>query len=43
MSPATIADVTDLIQDLDYKPNTNIKTGISNFINWYKEYYGINI
>ena len=41
--PATIADVSDLIQDLDYKPNTDIRTGILNFINWYKDYYGINI
>ncbi len=39
--PATTADVTDLIQDLKYKPHTNIETGIRNFIAWYKEYYKI--
>ncbi len=39
--PATIANVDDLVKDLDYKPNTTIRTGIENFIAWYKEYYGI--
>ena len=37
--PQTYADVTDLENDFNYKPNTSIKTGISNFIDWYKEYY----
>jgi UDP-glucuronate 4-epimerase len=37
--PATYADVSDLVADLNYKPNTSIKTGIKNFINWYKSYY----
>ncbi|MDM8565723.1 NAD-dependent epimerase [Candidatus Halobeggiatoa sp. HSG11] len=36
---ATYANVDDLIADLDYKPNTSIKVGIGNFINWYKEFY----
>ena len=35
----TFANVDDLIKDFKYRPNTNIKTGISNFINWYKEFY----
>ena len=38
---ATFADVDDLIQDMDYKPNTPIEQGIEQFINWYKEYYGV--
>jgi len=37
--PATWANVDDLVADLDYKPETSVKTGIKNFINWYKEYY----
>jgi UDP-glucuronate 4-epimerase len=39
--PATYADVSDLVADLNYKPNTTIKTGIRNFISWYKKYYNI--
>lgn len=37
--PATYADVTDLVNDLGYKPDTSIKTGISNFIDWYLDYF----
>ncbi len=35
----TWANVDDLIKDYNYKPNTSIKEGVKNFINWYKEYY----
>ena len=38
--PATYADVTELENDFNYKPNTSIDFGISKFIDWYKEYYG---
>jgi UDP-glucuronate 4-epimerase len=38
--PATYADVTDLENDFNYKPNTSIDFGISKFIDWYKDYYG---
>lgn len=37
--PETYADVHDLVKDLHYKPSTDIKTGISNFIDWYVRYY----
>jgi UDP-glucuronate 4-epimerase len=37
--PTTMADVTDLIDDLDYKPSTSVKVGIGNFIDWYLDYY----
>jgi len=37
--PATWANVDDLIEDMDYKPDTSIELGIRNFIKWYKEYY----
>lgn len=37
----TWADVNDLIADYNYKPNTPVKTGIQNFVNWYKQYYNI--
>ncbi len=38
--PVTMADVEDLVKNLDYKPSTSIKTGINNFIDWYLDYYG---
>ena len=38
--PQTYADVEDLIKDLGYKPETNIKTGIKRFLDWYRTYYG---
>ncbi|NDV19977.1 NAD-dependent epimerase/dehydratase family protein [Pseudodesulfovibrio sp. JC047] len=37
--PATEADVSDLVRDVDFKPNTSIEVGIRNFIDWYREYY----
>ncbi len=36
---STYADVSDLIEDLGYKPSTPIKEGISKFIDWYIDYY----
>lgn len=39
--PATYADVTDLIENLNYQPQTSVREGIKNFINWYKEFYSI--
>ena len=37
--PATWADVSDLVTNLDYKPDTSIKLGIKNFVSWYREFY----
>jgi len=36
---STYADVTDLINDFDYKPDTSLKMGIERFVKWYKEFY----
>lgn len=41
--PATYADVSDLYRDIDFKPKTNIKDGVSKFIDWYVEYYGVKL
>ena len=38
--PDTYADVTDLLKEFDYKPNTSVKDGIANFAKWFTEYYG---
>lgn len=40
--PATYADVSDLVRDVGYRPNTSVKDGVNNFINWYKNYYHIS-
>lgn len=39
--PSTYANVDDLIEELDYKPNTPIRVGIKNFVSWYREFYNI--
>jgi UDP-glucuronate 4-epimerase len=41
--PETYADVNDLMREIDFKPDTPIETGVSKFIQWYKEYYQIKI
>ena len=35
----TFADVSSLRKDFGYSPNTDVKEGISNFIDWYRRYY----
>lgn len=37
--PATYADVDSLIEDVGFKPETSIETGIRAFVAWYKSYY----
>jgi len=36
---STFADTNDLINDFDYKPNTNLSDGIDKFVRWYREFY----
>ncbi len=40
--PDTYADVSELVNDLGYKPNTELEHGINNFVEWYKDFYGVN-
>ncbi len=40
--PRTEADVTDLVQDMGYKPSTTVEEGIGRFIEWYEKYYQIS-
>lgn len=35
----TFADIDDLVKDFDYKPQIDFKTGICNFVQWYKIYF----
>jgi len=37
---ATYADVDDLMQDVGFKPQTPLETGIERFVSWFKDYYG---
>jgi UDP-glucuronate 4-epimerase len=37
--PATWADVDALIQDVGFKPETPIETGVQRFVDWYRDYY----
>lgn len=41
--PASHADVSDLIKDLGYQPNTSIQEGIDKFIDWYLSFYEVNL
>ena len=41
--PDTYADAEDLRIDVGYKPDTTIEVGIRNFIDWYLEYYKIDL
>ena len=36
---STYADVSDLINDFDYKPAMPVKDGVAKFVDWYKDYY----
>lgn len=35
----TYADVTELMNDFGFKPDTSIREGLQNFAKWHKEYY----
>ena len=37
----TFADVSDLVANLGYKPETVVKDGIKQFVRWYKDYYKV--
>tara|TARA_A100001388_G_C28450205_1_gene348238 strand:- start:161 stop:580 length:420 start_codon:yes stop_codon:yes gene_type:complete len=39
---ATESDTTSLEAYINYRPNTQIKNGIKEFVNWYKEFYKIS-
>ncbi|MDF2713120.1 MAG: NAD-dependent epimerase/dehydratase [Paenibacillus sp.] len=41
--PQTYADVDDLMNDVGFRPKTNIRDGISKFAEWYIQYYGVSV
>lgn len=38
--PVTYADTSALERDFDFKPDTDLRTGLRKFAEWYKDYYG---
>lgn len=39
--PDTYADISDLEQDFEFRPKTEIGHGISEFVSWYRSYYRV--
>ena len=39
--PATYANVSDLVQNFDYKPSTPVQKGIDNFVAWYRDFFKV--
>ena len=37
----TWADVSELTRKFDYTPGTPVEEGVKNFVDWYREYYGV--
>jgi UDP-glucuronate 4-epimerase len=37
--PDTWANVDDLVEQFDYKPNTSVEQGVTNFAGWFIDYY----
>ena len=38
---ATEADVSRLVADFGYRPKVQVGEGITRFVEWYREYYGV--
>jgi len=41
--PATYADVSDLVEDLNYQPAMPIQEGIDRFVEWYAQFFGVKL
>ncbi|MGQ0658243.1 MAG: NAD-dependent epimerase [Chromatiales bacterium] len=41
--PDTYADVKDLVADVDYQPATPVEQGIARFVDWYRDYYKVDV
>lgn len=37
--PDTYADVSDLVKQFNYKPSIPIEIGVTNFVNWYRDFF----
>jgi UDP-glucuronate 4-epimerase len=41
--PDTWADVEDLVTDVGYRPDTPVEEGVAQFVDWYVDYYNVNL
>ncbi len=41
--PEALADVDDLVKEIDFKPSTPIEIGVGKFIDWYLDYYNVTL
>jgi UDP-glucuronate 4-epimerase len=41
--PDALADVQDLLNEIDFKPSTPIEVGVGKFIDWYLDYYKVKL
>ena len=41
--PYTWADTRDLVADVDYQPSTPVEVGVKNFVDWYLEFYDVEL
>jgi UDP-glucuronate 4-epimerase len=41
--PDTWANTDDLVADVDYQPSTPVETGVKNFVDWYLEFYDVEL
>jgi len=39
--PNTYADIDNLVDQINYKPNTPIEDGVSRFVDWYRDFFGV--
>jgi UDP-glucuronate 4-epimerase len=39
--PETSADVADLSDYVDFRPETTVETGVSRFVDWYRDFYNV--
>jgi UDP-glucuronate 4-epimerase len=39
--PDTYADIDDLVEQFDYRPNTAIQDGVTQFVHWYRDYFQV--
>ncbi len=40
---ATEADISRLVSDLGYRPQIDVETGVARFVEWYCDYYGVQL
>ena len=39
--PNTLANVSELAEEFEYRPKTTVEEGVGHFAKWYRDYYGV--